>query len=108
MGLKGQCHQIYDFRFFFINHHHFKFYKTRKVVHYSRFTTRVFDTGENLTTGVVDVLAANLAPVPLTHAVTSFPRFDDTGGKFATIVNDTGENFAARVIDIGVPTISAN
>ncbi len=124
--LKGQCHQIFCFRFFhespspkplIITLGSFQiFSKIRRDIRKSKCTTGVNDTGGEFATGgklppVSTTPAANLPPVSTTPAAnfaTSSPCVVNTGGKFATSVNDTGGKFAAGVNDAGgkLPPVS--
>jgi hypothetical protein len=122
--LKGQCHEIFCFWFFYesvspqpqsVPLGPFRiFSKIRGDIRKSTCTTGVNDTGGKFATGVNDTdgklppvsttPAASLPPVSTTPAAnfaTSFPCAVDTGGKFATGVNDTGDKFAAGVVDTG-------
>jgi hypothetical protein len=130
-GLKGQCHEIFCFWFFYesvspqpqsIPLGPFRiFSKIRGDIRKSRCTTGVNDTGGKFATDVNDTggklqqvsmtPAANLPPVSTTPAANfaaSSPCAVDTGGKFATGVNDTGGKFAAGVNDAGgkLPPVS--
>ncbi len=119
-GLKGQCHEIFCFWFFYesVSPHPqsilfgpFRiFSKIRGDIRKSRFTTGINDTGGKFATGVNDTdgklppvsttPAANLPPVSTTpgaNFATCSPCAVDTGGKFATGVNDTGGKFVAGV-----------
>ncbi len=119
-SLKGQCHEIFCFWFFYesvspqpqsIPLGPFRiFSKIRGDIRKSRCTTGVNDTGSKLLP-VSTTPAANLPPVSTTPAAnfaTSFPCAVDTGGKFATGVNETGGKFAAGVNDAGgkLPPVS--
>jgi hypothetical protein len=107
--LKGQCHEIFCFRFFHespspkplkITLGSFRiFLKIRGDIRTSRCTTGVNDIGPVSMTPVAilppvsTTPAANLPPVSTTQAAnfaTSSACVVDTGGKFAAAVNDAG------------------
>jgi hypothetical protein len=113
VGLKGECHEIFCFRFFhespspkplIITLGSFRiFSKIRGDIRKSRCTTGVNNTSGKFATGVNDT-GGKLPPVlttPAANFATSSPCVVDTGGKFATGVNDTGGKFAAGVNDTG-------
>ncbi len=101
LGLKGQCHEIFCFWFFFMN----QFPPSPRVSHEGRF--KVFWKFAEIFTSqgappVSMTSAANLPPVSMTQAAnfaTSFASVVDSGGKFVTGLNDTGGKFAAGVSD---------
>jgi hypothetical protein len=90
--LKGQCHEIFFFWFFFIN----QFPPSPRVFHLDRFEffrkfAEIFASQGAPPVSTTPV--ANLPPVsttPVANISTIFASVVDTGGKFATDVN---ENF---------------
>ncbi len=110
LPLKGQCHEIFCFRFLSwitfpqAPDNNFKiisnFFENSRRYSQVNVHHRVYDIGGKLLP-VSTTSAANLPPVSTTLAAnfaTSSPCVVDTGGKFATGVNDTGGKFATGVI----------
>jgi hypothetical protein len=79
--LKGQCHEIFSFRFF----HESSSPKPLKIT---------LGTFQNVWQKFVDIFASQGAPPVSTIAnlAASTTDVDDTGGKFATSVKDTRGN----------------
>jgi hypothetical protein len=120
--LKGQCHEIFCFRFFswitfpqapdtVITLGSFRiFSKIRGDIRKLRCTTGVNDTGGKFATSVSDTggKLPQVSTTPAANFATSSPCVVDTGGKFATGVNDTGGKFAACVNDAGGKLLSVS
>ena len=79
--LKGQCHEIFCFWFFFMN----QFPPSPRVFHIDRFEFFL---------KFAEIFASQGAPpvsaTPVANFSTIFASVVDTGGKFATGVNDAG------------------
>jgi hypothetical protein len=86
--LKGQCHEIFCFWFFF----HQSVSPQPHSIPLGPF--RIFSKIRGDT-----VFAIQGAPPVSTTPAANFASVVDTGGKFAADVVDTGSNFAAGVVD---------
>jgi hypothetical protein len=109
--LKGQCHEIFCFKFFhespspkplIITLGSFQIFLKFAEIFASQSAPSVSTTPVVNLPPVSTTPAANLPLVSTTPAAnfaTSSPCFVDTGGKFATGVNDTSSEYATGVID---------
>jgi hypothetical protein len=97
LDLKGQCHEIFCFWFFFMN----QFPPSSRVFHLDRF--EFFRKFANLPP-VSTTPAAKLPPVSTTPVANLPPVSATPVANFSTIfasVVDTGGKFAAGVVDTG-------
>jgi hypothetical protein len=111
--LKGQCHEIFCFWFFYesvspqpqsipFGPLHI-FLKIRGYIRKSRCTTGINNTGCKIDAGINDTGGkfATVSTTPATNFANSFASVVDTGGKFNADVSDSGGKFATGVSDTG-------